>query len=240
MLKTRLLKPDRSVIYPGSPGWDQPFPPRRRSRSNWWERLSGSRDAGLAHQPGSCCGCPSGPGIACGSCTIPDTLSLTDGNGTIAFNYNPDILAWQGSYLLSLSNIIVQIGSTGGSSPELCGLQGTGDVVVVYTGTCANLGGGVFQFMVSMAFGWGTSLGTSPDCAGFGITWLLLCTDPPFSNCNSNPVVYIQQGIEYAPVPAFAGSLTQAWLTCSPFSWIGTISGIITPPAGVGTIAITP
>ena len=60
--KSGLLKVvNRSILYPGCPGWDEP--PRVRRRSSWWERLLSGRDGLTRLQPGACCGC------GAGSCT---------------------------------------------------------------------------------------------------------------------------------------------------------------------------
>ncbi len=70
----RLIRPvNRSIVYPGSPGWDEP--PRPARRSSWWERLLRGR-AGLVYCAGSGCGCGTS---TCKYCpAVPTTLVVTD------------------------------------------------------------------------------------------------------------------------------------------------------------------
>lgn len=75
-----LLKPDRSIVTPGSPGWDDmpPDRPRRHQRATWWQRLLSGRAATTRLSPGTCCGCSGGGNIICGDCSIPASLSVSE------------------------------------------------------------------------------------------------------------------------------------------------------------------
>ncbi len=149
----RLLKPDRTIVTPGSPGWDDlPIDrPRAGRRGGGCKLLSGR--AGLTRlQPGSCCGCgsPPPPGQTCGTCSIPDSLFLTDSNGTISFDFDVTHGFWFGCYTLSESDIVTVVASTDIGLITCCQ---TGDsyIVVAYVGQCVTVGA-THEFQVSLCY----------------------------------------------------------------------------------------
>ncbi len=105
--RPRLLKPDRTIVAPGDPGWDDAIPDRPKSR--WWRTLLAGR-AGLTRlQPGACCGCggtcswPSCGGQSMAwSQSSPITLAWTAGSGasgstSLAYNASGSLGAgWYG------------------------------------------------------------------------------------------------------------------------------------------------
>jgi hypothetical protein len=206
---TRLLKPDRSIVYPGSPGWDEPFAiPARRRKRDWWSRLLGGRSATTLLAPG-CCGCSSGPTVTCGSCNIPQNLTLTDSNQSIAFTYSGGL--WAGSYNISLTNVLNPATLDCVTPMTVV----TADIPVTYYGQCVNLGGGVYQFQVSQNFDYlfaymsGANLLWAGVFNGLGCSW----------GCGPTSAT-----MYYTPATGFAYyTSTAAWTTCSPFSWTMTV-----------------
>jgi hypothetical protein len=107
------------LIVPGSARWPGAFVPRR-GRSSAWSRILGPREAGLAHQPGSCCGC--GGAFTCGSCSIPtsnltisfDNLIIGPGSATLVYTTTP-VTAWKSA---CVNQLIYELLCTGGQ-PEL-------------------------------------------------------------------------------------------------------------------------
>lgn len=107
----RLLKPDRTIVTPDSPGWDDAIPDRPRAgRARWWRKLLAGRAKNTMLQPGGCatpCGTPCGGGIAC-SFPCPDppatimiswdfTSSEGDpptGSGSGTLTYDDGSLTW--------------------------------------------------------------------------------------------------------------------------------------------------
>jgi hypothetical protein len=202
-LRSRILRPDWFVGR-DAPEWDVPLP-RRRPRWRRFRDLLRGPNAYTNGDAGGCACCPTGPTITCGSCAIPENLTLTDSNQSIAFTYSGGL--WGGSYNISLTNVLNP--ATLDCVTPLTVI--TADIPVTYVGQCVNLGGGVYQFEVTQSFDYlfaymgGGNLLWAGTFANFTCSW----------SCGPTAAV-----MYYTPAVGFAYySSTAAWTTCSPFSW---------------------
>lgn len=151
----------------------------------------------------------------CGSCGIPNSLTLTDALGALAFTWNGSS-AWLGSRVIS-TTVTPMSGTNGGGC--LCGVPITGSLTVNYVGRCVDVGGGVYEFQVTRSWGFVVCL-TLPTYVEDGA--------PCFQTINPNN-------------PAIDSlSLTQAWSACVPYAWSGTLGGPTATPDPVGgTVTVT-
>ena len=173
----------------------------------------------LLLQPGPCCGCESGPGVLCGSCAIPQTLSVTDVNATFAFTYSAITMLWTGCYVFNPGQTVIQSFANGGicANPGLLATLGAGSIAVYYTGQCVS---GSFQVTQQWAGYFVQSIGGNQTACGSydpagGVWNCFFCSTPIFyfmeTDCSS-------MGMFPDPINQ-AATVNAAWSTCSPFAW---------------------
>ena len=201
--------------------------PAARAASRWWRGCCRAAPGSRGCSRG-CCGCGSPPpGQTCGTCSIPDSLFLTDSNGTISFDFDVTHGFWFGCYTLSESDIVTVVASTDIGLITCCQ---TGDsyIVVAYVGQCVTVGA-THEFQVSLCY---NTVAYDPTGASdfhchnlnppFGPGWLPVC-------CTStNPCTGISAVCTYlgggtcgpTSLPTTQASLTALWSECTPtFTW---------------------
>lgn len=112
-----LLKPDRTIVEPGSPGWDDALPDRPRARhSDWWRRLTAGR--GFLSRRRCCCTGGTG-GQPCHGCTVPNTLHITDDYTTVAVTFSLISSSYVGCYwMMPGGSIVTPCDCLGGTAPS--------------------------------------------------------------------------------------------------------------------------
>jgi hypothetical protein len=154
------------------------------------------------------------PAQCCADCILPNTMTLTDANGSLAFTVQPE-----SSQPTWIATTVIQTPSFAPSPlPEecLCPTPESGPLTITYTGTFTINDSNECVFTVTRS--WAIA-GCTVDLSN-----LDLCAPPSFffldgSTCLSN-----------APEDCQAHdstTVTQAPSSCNPFMWSGTLTGAV-------------
>jgi hypothetical protein len=196
--------------------------------------MLGSR-LGMGSNAGGCC-CGGTPPIACGACSIPTTLHLTDSFTTFPIVYQPATSIWLGCYLLPVAS---------GLSPCQCqgqaGAAAPGDTPIVYQVTFAPGGGGC---EVNVTRNWVPCGGSAPGlpcgyCTGSTLNASCIASTqtcpPPFRNeaCSGGVLDSYGPTPSTCPPGIFPLSLT---LTLSSYINSNCPGGVVNSPLGTGVV----
>jgi hypothetical protein len=169
--------------------------------------------------------------VCCGDCAIPINLTLTDANGTYAFNYEPGPKFWfctTESAAVSTAEMRLQPNRT----CQFAGPQ-TSPTLVNYFGFCTNNSGGTFTFSVIRVWGevsFGVEVVPPGECVGVG-PWYYEGSTIECSRCG----VFGQAG----DLATGSSERNAPWSGC--FSWSGELAqvegNLPDPVGGVVTVS---
>jgi hypothetical protein len=177
-------------------------------------------------------------GSSAGACPIPRAMTLTDANGSYAFDFNTTTDLWQCCATSGSLTIMTMNGDQ-----NLCGCTGTttGTIPILYSGSCVVVDGvGMFQVSRQWAgVGCSGNDGTSTNPPFFYIP-ISFINLSPLTPCpgNDNANTCTLSDNPGNPFQDTTGS-TQVWSEC-PFTWSGVLTGPTSTPDPVGgTVVIS-
>lgn len=158
---------------------------------------------------------PPPPTFQCCFCVLPNVATLTDGNGSYAFTFNPATNNWQASTVIETPSLAAQ------PPPEgcFCPTEESGPLTILYTGTC--------------------NIATTPPTFTVTRQWRVgSCSFDPTNDTCEPPAFYLLDDATCAEIlpncPSSDITSFSVAPTCSPFVWSGTLTGTPATPDPVG------